>query len=236
MPWQRVTRLDWEAYQRLAEYGAPSKIEADLAELDEVRQRLAAIGRPRPYVSAQTDWESTPATGLHPQTVSEALQLYDRGLLDDAELEALLGRGPRQRRARASAGSDGARWWERRTHSQPSYLVHRLGWGAVWRFSALAGLQLLNLPPAWLIGFVAALVVLLAAGIPLRFWKRRSLMGTVWRLALAEGLGLATIRLPPFFYFAGLGLGAAVLMADLIWTVLWPWMSEPEPEERPAFS
>lgn len=234
MPWQRVTRTDWDAYQRLAEHGAPSRIEADLAELDEVRQRLAAIGRPRPYPSPPPDWEATPVTGLHPQNVSEALQLYDRGLLDDAELEALLGRGPGPRgtrtRAGARAGAAEPRWWERRPHSQPSYIVHRLGWGAVWRFAALAGLQLLNLPPAWLIGFVAALVVLLAAGIPLRFWKRRSLMGTVWRLALAEGLGLATIRLPPFFYFAGLGLGAAILMADLIWTVLWPWMSEPDPD------
>lgn len=219
MPWQRSNQVDWRAYQRLAEYGDPRQIEADLAELDELRQRLGAIGRPRPYRGREPEWEPGPEAGLHPQNVSEALALYDRGLLDDADLEALLGRSP---------GRDPeVRWWQRRTRSQPAYLVHRLGWGAVWRFGAFAGLQLLNLPSRWLIAFVAALTVLLIAGFPLKLWRRRNLLGTAWRLALAEGLSLATVRLPPIFYFTGLGLGAAILMADLIWTVLWPWMYEP---------
>jgi hypothetical protein len=221
MPWHQSSRAE-RAYQRLAEYGTPRQIEADLAELDEVRERLAAIGRPRPYQGQEPEWEPTPVTGIHPQNVSEALALYDRGLLDDAELETLLGRGSG---ARSGPASD-RRWWQLRGHAQPAYLVHRLGWGAVWRFSALAALQLLNLPPRLLIPFVGALVVLLGAGVPLKLWRRRSHMGTVWRLALAEGLGLATVRLPPIFYFSGLALGAAVLMADLIWTVLWPWMYE----------
>ncbi|MBO0707068.1 MAG: hypothetical protein J2P43_09135 [Candidatus Dormibacteraeota bacterium] len=225
MPWQRSNRADLRGYQRLAEYGSPQRIEADLAELDEVRQRLAAIGRPRPYPGREPEWEPTPVTGLQPRNVSEALALYDRGLLDDAELESLLGRGA----SGAVAGDADRRWWRRGSHSQPAYLVHRLGWGVVWRFAALAGLQLLNLPTRWLIPFVAALVVLLIAGYPLRLWRRRSLLGTAWRLALAEALSLATVRLPPIFYFAGLGLGAAILMADLIWTVLWPWMYEPRP-------
>lgn len=222
MPWHQSSRAE-RAYLRLADYGTPRQIEADLAELEEVRQRLAAIGRPRPYQDREPDWEPTPVTGLHPRNVSEALALYDRGLLDDAELEILLGRS-----SGAPSGAEAdRRWWRRRARTQPAYLVHRLGWGAIWRFSALAGLQLLNLPPRWLIAFVAALVVLLAAGVPLKLWRRRSLLGTVWRLALAEGLGLATVRLPPIFYFTGLALGAAILMADLIWTVLWPWMYEP---------
>lgn len=224
-PWHRPTRAE-RAYQRLAEYGTPRQIEADLAELEEVRQRLAAIGGPRAFHGQEPGWEPTPVTGLHPRNVSEALALYDRGLLEDAELETLLGRGP------ATRGGPAAdrRWWRRRAQTQPAYLVHRLGWGAVWRFSALAALQLLNLPQRWLIAFVAALVVLLGAGVPLKLWRRRSHMGTVWRLALAEGLGLATVRLPPIFYFTGLALGAAILMADLIWTVLWPWMYESGPD------
>ena len=227
MPWQRSNHQeDWRGYQRLAEYGSPRQIERDLAELDEVRQRLAAIGGPRPYPGREPEWEPTPVTGLHPQNVSEALALYDRGLLDDAELEGLLGRGP----GSAGAGDSERRWWRRRSTSQPAYLVHRLGWGVVWRFSVLAGLQLLNLPTRLLIPFAAALVVFLIAGYPLRLWKRRSLLGTAWRLALAEGLALATVRLTPILYFAGLGLGAAILMADLIWTVLWPWMYEPQPD------
>ncbi len=224
MPRHQSRRAE-RAYQRLAEYGTPRQIEADLAELDEVRQRLAAIGGPRPYRGQDPEWEPTPVTGLHPQNVSEALALYDRGLLEDAELETLLGR-----RSAAAGGPDSERrWWRRHAHTQPAYLVHRLGWGAVWRFSALAALQLLNLPPRWLIAFVAALVVLLGAGVPLMLWRRRGHMGTIWRLALAEGLGLATVRLPPIFYFTGLALGAAILMADLIWTVLWPWMYESGP-------
>ncbi len=223
MPWQRSNQPDWRGYQRLAEYGSPQQIEADLAELDEVRQRLAAIGRPRPYPPREPEWEPTPVTGLYPQNVSEALALYDRGLVDDTELETLLGRGSEGGRA----GDAERRWWRRRAGSQPAYLVHRLGWGVVWRFAALAGLQLLNLPTRWLIPFVAALLVLLIAGYPLKLWRRRSLLGTAWRLALAEALCLVTVRLPPIFYFTGLGLAAAILMADLIWTVLWPWMYEP---------
>ncbi|MBO0702932.1 MAG: hypothetical protein J2P38_08365 [Candidatus Dormibacteraeota bacterium] len=222
MPWQRSNQADLRAYQRLAQYGDPRQIEADLAELDELRQRLGAIGRPRPYGGPEPEWDTAP--GLHPRTVSEALAMYDRGLLDDAELEAMLGRG-----SGGSRSGDERRWWQRRHGSQPAYLVHRLGWGVVWRFAALAGLQLLNLPTRLLIPFVAALAVLLIAGYPLRLWRRRSLLGTAWRLALAEGLSLATVRLPPIFYFTGLGLGAAILMADLIWTVLWPWMYETGP-------
>lgn len=227
MPWQRSNQVDWRGYQRLAEYGTPTQIEADLAELDEVRQRLAAIGRPQPYPGRQpAEWDPTPVTGLQPRNVSEALALYDRGLLDDAELETLLGRGS----GRARDGVSERRWWWRRAGAPPTYLVHRLGWGVVWRFAALAGLQLLNLPTRWLIAFVAALAVLLIAGYPLRLWSRRSLLGTVWRLGLAEALTVATVRLPPIFYFSGLGLGAAILMADLVWTVLWPWMYELRPE------
>ncbi|MGH7921303.1 MAG: hypothetical protein ACREQM_15375 [Candidatus Dormibacteraceae bacterium] len=220
MPGQRLSERDWRALQRLADqYGDPRDIEADLAELDELRNRLGAIGGPRPFHNREPDWDPVlPGDGLAPQSVSEVLALYDRGLLDDEELERLLGRGG------AAGGDPGRRWWRRR--GQPAYLIHRLGWGATWRFAALAGLQLLELPERWLIGFAAALVVLLLAGLPLKLWRRRNLFGTVWRLALAEALCLATVRLPPIFYFSGLGLGAAILMADLIWTVLWPWMYE----------
>ncbi|MFZ0217390.1 MAG: hypothetical protein WAM30_15770, partial [Candidatus Dormiibacterota bacterium] len=159
-----------------------------------------------------------------PRSVSEALALHDRGLLDDDGLRDLLG----------LESNEPARRWRRggrRPRAAPAYLLHRLGWGAVWRFAALAGLQVLWLPTKWMIAFGAALGVLVVAGLPLKLWKRRNLFATIWRLALAEGLALMTVRLLPVVYFAGLGLGCAVLTADLIWTVLWPWMYE-DAQER----
>ena len=222
MPGQRLTGDDWEAFRRLAaQYDDPRQIEADLDELEELRQRLGALGRPRPLRDSEPDWWDREDRALTPHSVSEALALHDRGLLDDDALRDLLGLEPAE---------TGARWWRRgRTKTAPAFLVHRLGWGAVWRFAALAGLQLVWLPQKWMIALVAALLVLILAGLPLRLWKRRNLFATIWRLAVAETVAIITVHFIPVVYFVGLALGCAVLTADLIWTVLWPWMSEDAP-------
>ncbi|MBO0704797.1 MAG: hypothetical protein J2P39_05710, partial [Candidatus Dormibacteraeota bacterium] len=119
----------------------------------------------------------------------------------------------------------------------PDFIVHRLGWGIIWRFGALGVAYILFPTQAQkvAIGVGVLLLAFLAVGGYLRWWRRSDLTGTAWRLALAAALAVAAtaIGLPAVVVLTVLTFGCLLMLADVAWTVLWPWMGEEE-EPRPA--
>ena len=284
----------WGVFQRLANrYDDPQKLEADLAELEELRRRAAD---PSP---AQQAPGPSAARGsgdpIAPQTVAEVLQLQDRGLIDDDEVRRLLGLAGssaadlnqgwqdtiRQRagmgwRARGQGAAQAPEQAPGQAPPQqgpqpppgppppqasprprqprpaggrrflpslgvggpPDYIVHRLGWGIIWRFGAL-GLSYVLFPTQAqkvAIGVGILLLAFLGVGGYLRWWRRSDLTGTAWRLALAAALavGATAIGLPAVVVLTVLTFGCLLMLADVAWTVLWPWMGEEdEPQTAP---
>jgi hypothetical protein len=286
----------WGVFQRLASrYDDPQKLEADLAELEELRRRAGDPSRtqqaPGPSASRGA------GDPIAPQTVAEVLQLQDRGLIDDEEVRRLLGLAGstadlhegwrdtiRQRAANMGwrgrgqtaappPGQTQAPPWQGPPpqgpppgppppHAQapprrrpprpagarrflpslgvggpPDFIVHRLGWGIIWRFGAL-GLAYILFPTQAqkvAIGVGLLLLAFLAVGGYLRWWRRSDLTGTAWRLALAAALAVAAtaIGLPAVVVLTVLTFGCLLMLADVAWTVLWPWMGE-EDEPQPA--
>jgi hypothetical protein len=120
----------------------------------------------------------------------------------------------------------------------PDYVVHRLGWGIIWRFAALA-IAYVFPTQAQKVAIVVGLLLLafLVAGAYLRWWRRSDLTGTVWRLALAAGLavGVSVVGLPAVVILTVLTFGCLLMLADVAWTVLWPWMGEDDEPGATAY-
>lgn len=205
----RLSADDWLAFERLAiRYDDPRELERDLDELVHLRQRLSELEQ------------------------------------DAGELDRL------RRRVRELEHDGGELTWlrqrvaelERGQRAQPSrpppppvdndYLLHRVGWGVMWRLMAIAAVQLVWLPrlASWIaLGVVVAFVVVGAWRF--RLWSRRGLWGTLWRLGAASCLTLATVRLSTEVYVLTLGVAILVALGDLVWTVLWPNLPIPGREQ-----
>jgi hypothetical protein len=156
---------DWLAYEWRAVHYDPSRLQRDLAELYELRQRVIDLSQPRPE-----EWrhEAAPSEG-----------------------------------------------------NLPPFVVQRLGWGLIWRVGALAAVQVLSVPrvPGALVLALLALVVVIGAGSLLR---RRSLAGTLWRIAAPALVTQLAVHLATPYYLLALGIGILVVAGDAVWTVLWP--------------
>ncbi|HEX4213037.1 MAG TPA: hypothetical protein VIA06_06895 [Candidatus Dormibacteraeota bacterium] len=210
----RLSADDWLAFERLAiRYDDPRELERDLDELVQLRQRVAELER---------------EAGELDRLRARVGELE----VDGGELTWL-----RQRVAELERG-------RRPEPSRPppvpvdnDYLLHRVGWGVMWRLMAIGAVQLVWLPriASWIaLGVVVAFVVVGAWRF--RLWSRRGLWGTLWRLGAASCLTLATVRLSTEIYVLTLGVAILVALGDLVWTVLWPNLPVPGREQPVARS
>jgi hypothetical protein len=211
MPRHRLSADDWLAFERLAiRYDDPGQLERELEELTQLRQRVAELERDAGEVDRLRQ-----RVGELERDGGELTWLRQRV----AELER--GRRPQQpARPPPPAPADN------------DYLLHRVGWGVMWRLMAIAAVQIVYLPRivSWVaLGVVVAFVLIGAWRF--RLWSKRSLWGTLWRLGAASCLTLATVRLSTEIYVLTLGVAILVALGDVVWTVLWPILPIPGREQ-----
>ena len=161
---------------------------------------------------------------LRPRTQKEALELLDRGLIDEHEVRQLLGikepASPRhpvllQDHTPSGVGEAAFRWW-------PPFFVSRAGWGSVWRLGAVVlGLSIWSSLPSPPLFALLVGVLLLASG---RWWAgARGVQGGIWRSAAALLLLLGCFNWVPVVVTIPLVVAvAAVLILDAAWSAMEP--------------
>jgi len=185
--------------------------------LDELERLRAAPPAALPAVIPLRPGTRPAGGPIQPRNVREILLLRAATppLLTDLELRELLGYPPPEPIREPEPPE--------RLIPLPPHFIARGGWGGVWRLVALAsvtGLFDLPGPAPWV--FIALSGALVAVGARLGWWRRRSLLGSAWRLAAACGLfALAlTVRLPILLTSSVGILGAFVLAGDAIWNAV----------------